>query len=87
MKNYLEDIKFLMSKLEEIHPNLYYNVSKLDIENAILEFKKNEDIDDYKFIFFIKKLLKKINDPHTICLNHHQRNFPLKLKILIIKFI
>ena len=40
MKKYLEDIKFLMSILENIHPNLYYNANKLDFEKAILEFQK-----------------------------------------------
>lgn len=81
-RKYIEDLDFLIKTLEKTHPDLYFYGKKSIIEKAIIDFKNRTDnINDSDFYYFIKTLLKQINDPHTT-INSNQKKVPLKLKII-----
>ena len=61
MKNYLEDIKFLLNKLEELHPCLYYNANKNTIINYVDKIKSSEIKNDLQFYYHIKRILKIVD--------------------------
>jgi len=82
MKKYIEDVRYLINKLEEIHPDLYHNTKKTEIEKIILDLEKKEkEISYFQFIYYIKRILSLFKDPHTKCLNK-TKVFPIKLKMI-----
>lgn len=81
-KKYIEDIEFLINKLEVLHPCLYFNINKEYIDKMIEQFKNsNNQVNDYQFFYFISFLLKQLNDSHTYCFLP-TKIFPFKLKII-----
>lgn len=81
-QKYIDDIEFLINKLEEIHPDLYFSTSKTEIKEMISIFKSNnKPIDDNQFYYILKILFKKIGDPHTM-VRFKKKVFPLVLKII-----
>ena len=81
-QKYIDDIDILIKKLEETHPSLYFGVDKNKIDEMIAEFKNSsEPINEYQFYYFVKILLKQINDAHTTCM-FKQKKFPLKVRII-----
>lgn len=79
MKEYKEDIKFLIDKIEEIHPNpyLYYD-KKLFYKD--LEELSNKNISFDEFNYEIRKIVAKLNDPHTNSL--YKRSFFWEIKLI-----
>lgn len=81
MNKYMQDIEFLIEKLEEIPPSLYHNTSKKVIEDYIKTIENNLDINDLKFYYHIQRILKLIGDSHTNCF-YPSKIIPLKLKLI-----
>jgi C-terminal processing protease CtpA/Prc len=65
-KQILEDFKYLVTKLEEVHPNPFLNISKdelnKDLNNLALS---SENIEEFTFYFELMKIFSKIKDSHT----------------------
>ncbi len=81
-RKYIEDIEFLINRLESLHPCIYYSVKKEEIYKIIEEFKNNNaSFNDYQFYYFVKTLLKKIGDAHTTC-QFKTKKFPFPLRII-----
>ena len=81
MKNNLEDIKFLLKKLEETHPCLYFDTTKENVEKYVKGNFCEKDLNDLQFYYHLQRLFKIINDPHTKC-RFKAKKFPLKLKVV-----
>lgn len=65
-KEIAEDFKFLIKKLDKIHPNPYRIISKQDLEKRLSKLlSKYEMLDDSTFIFEFMKIFCKIGDSHT----------------------
>jgi tetratricopeptide (TPR) repeat protein len=66
-EQWLEDLEFVVSKLESLHPNLYYKINKTKFYSIIAE-SRNEiarSKSDIECYFAIKKIIAVIEDGHT----------------------
>ena len=78
MKEYKEDIKFLIDKIEEIHPNPYLYYDKILFYKDLEELSnKNLRIDEFKYELI--KCVSKLNDPHTNSLYKRSLFFEVKM--------
>lgn len=63
-EQYHQDIDYLVRTLENMHPDLYRNISKEKFDNEVAKIKEQK-LNDTNFELEVMKLLSKINDPHT----------------------
>lgn len=65
-QEWLEDIDFMIGRINAQHPNMYANVSKVEFTKAANELKaKVPNSSDQKIVFGIHELLAKLKDMHT----------------------
>ena len=65
-EEWLEDIDYLVGRIEVQHPNIYANVSKEEFIKAEQDLKKLVPfLSDQKIVFGIQELLARIKDMHT----------------------
>ncbi|MBL7105656.1 MAG: hypothetical protein ISS18_15120 [Bacteroidales bacterium] len=82
-KQWLEDLDFMLSRLDSIHPNLYVNVTKEQLQekrNALIE--RIPTLSDNEIIVELLKIVTTIQDGHT---RLHGRNltkkwYPLRIE-------
>ena len=86
MEKYLEDLNYLIKMLECNHLDIYFNVSKSDLNNYINYIKENILINnDYQFMYIIKKVIKKLSgiyDSHTRAMFQNNKLLPIKIKVI-----
>jgi len=66
-EQWLEDLEFVISKLNSRHPNLYYKINKAKFDSIVVE-TRNEIIQsksDIECYFAIRKIIAIIEDGHT----------------------
>lgn len=86
---YVKDFDYLCKKLENTHPNIYYNISlkeyeewKIHIRHEISNINNNTD-----FILLASEFLAKINDSHTQMLSMpDEEAFPILIQLYNNKF-
>jgi hypothetical protein len=66
-KQWLEDLEFVVSKLESHHPRLFYKADKKKFDSIVSESRReiaqsNSDLECY---FALKKIVATIEDGHT----------------------
>lgn len=87
-KMFLNEVKEVIKKGEEIHANFYHNIAKEDlnkyIEETILELSEN--ISEKKAISILASILSKIGDAHTFALIEGKKVIEKDMKILPFKF-
>ncbi len=85
MKEYIEDLKFMIEKYEENFVAPYYCFSKEQLNDYIAEYLKNNIINnDLDFLYFLKCIIKKLNgilDEHTV-VKRKRQFFPFIFKLL-----
>ena len=65
-EKWVQDIDYLIGRLEVQHPNVYANISKNEFLDTAEKLKKRiPDLSDQKVVFGIHELLAKIKDMHT----------------------
>lgn len=66
-QQWIEDLDFLVTKLKELHPHLYYRVTEEKfntvVENAIEEINNSKT--DLECFFALKRVMASIQDIHT----------------------
>lgn len=62
-----KDVEFLFNRLENVHPNLYFSISKEEVEGRVQEALRDIDnsIDDVEIYKRIAPILSILNDGHT----------------------
>ena len=94
----IEDIDFFFDNAEQIHPNLYFKISKSDLSKHIYSLKNNinDSISINEFSRKMRVLVNYIGDGHTnvvfskelVDKYHNERSrLPFKIKINSDKFI
>lgn len=79
-KNYLE---IFLQELEEKHIYLYWYIKKEDLYDFINNYIiLNKIENDYEFIYFLKIILKKINDSHSVIKFNNDLELPIDLKYI-----
>lgn len=68
-KQYIEDIRFLIKRLEEIHPDLYFNTNLTEIEEIINNFINREVKEETGIELDLERL-----DPFFV-LRHFTKNY------------
>ncbi|MGZ8549923.1 MAG: hypothetical protein ACXWV2_04640 [Chitinophagaceae bacterium] len=65
-QDWKEDVQYMLSKIHELHPNLYYKFSKEAFSNAEEQLLKGIDkLSDEQIIASIARLLAMVEDGHT----------------------
>ncbi|PID27435.1 MAG: hypothetical protein CR982_05690 [Candidatus Cloacimonadota bacterium] len=62
-----EDVDILFKSIEEIHPNIFANISEEDLKEEILKIKKSisDTTDILDFYLLVNPLVVKLKDGHT----------------------
>jgi hypothetical protein len=65
-KQWSEDLDFMISRLDSIHPNLYANINKELMQERVKELKEEVPIlSDNEIIVELLKIVTAIQDGHT----------------------
>ncbi|MCJ7579476.1 MAG: hypothetical protein MUP98_02960 [Candidatus Aminicenantes bacterium] len=71
-EQWLEDLEFIISKLESHHPNLYYKINKTIFDSIVAESRNEiaQSKSDIECYFAIRKIIAIIEDGHTALLEN-----------------
>ncbi len=79
-----EDICFFATELESGHPDLFFQISKEEFEDAIATLRASSvTLDSDMIVFELFKILTRIGDSHTsLVLNQSHRRYPFLVEEL-----